>query len=215
MTSMTAFTTPYCTNLPDLPRHALWALRAIAVAALLWLQIPISYADGITVGKSEMRIAEDGYQVTADFGIGLNFVVEQALTHGIPLYFTSELSLTRPRWYWLDEEVMHSEQVGKLSYNILTRQYRITRGALFQNFDSLEDALRVFGHQVFPSIPASQVKPGNNYVAAIRMSLDISQLPKPLQVNALATKDWDMDSGWHRWTVHPSSLAVNAGSAVE
>lgn len=170
-------------------------------------------ADGITVGRAEIKAADGGFRIIADFAINLNFVAEQALTHGVPIYFSSEFRLIHPRWYWLDEEVSHGDQASKLSYNILTRQYRITRGALFQNFDSLEDALLVLGHQVFSPIPAEQVKPTGNYVAAVRMSLDVTQLPKPLQVNALATKDWDIDSGWHRWVVRPA--AANAEGAKE
>ena len=180
----------------------------LAAALLLCGEAPAAYADNIVTSHAELRLSDSGYQVIADFDIRLDFVAEQALTHGIPLYFASEFSLTRPRWYWLDDEVAHSEQSTKLSYNILTRQYRITRGGLFQNFDSLREALRVFGHQVFPPIPISQVKPGDHYVAAVRMNLDVSQLPKPLQVNALATKDWDIDSGWHRWAVRPDMAAM-------
>ena len=81
-------------------------------------------------------------------------MVEQALEQGVPLYFVSEFTLTRPRWYWLDEVVARSEQTTRLSYNALTRQYRITRGALFQNFASLDDALRIIGHQTAEPIPA-------------------------------------------------------------
>jgi Domain of unknown function (DUF4390) len=208
MTSMTASTMLYCTNQHKPPAQRPQVLRFVAVLLLLCWGVSAAYADNIVTSRAELKLSEDGYQITADFGISLNFVAEQALTHGIPLYFTSEFSLTRPRWYWLDEEVAHSEQSTKLSYNILTRQYRITRGALFQNFDSLEEALRVFGHQVFPPVPISQIKPGGNYVAAVRMSLDVTQLPKPLQVDALATKDWDIDSGWHRWSVRPDAAAI-------
>lgn len=208
MTSMTASTMLYCTNPHKPPTQRLQALRLVAVLLSLCWMVSVAYADSIATSSAEMRISEDGYQVTADFDISLGFVAEQALTHGIPLYFTSEFTLTRPRWYWLDEEVAHSEQSTKLSYNILTRQYRITRGGLFQNFDSLEEVLRVFGHHVFPPIPVSQVKPGEKYIAAVRMRLDVTQLPKPLQVNALATKDWDIDSGWHRWSVRPDMAAA-------
>jgi hypothetical protein len=206
MTSTTASTMPCCTNQHKPPRH-LRVLQWVAVV-MLCCGMSLAHAGNVVTDRAELRLTDEGYQVTADFGISLDFVAEQALTHGIPLYFTSEFSLTRPRWYWLDEEVAHSEQSTKLSYNILTRQYRITRGALFQNFDSLEEALRVFGHQVFPPIPISQVKPGGNYVASVRMSLDVTQLPKPLQVNALATKDWDIDSGWHRWNVRPDTTVM-------
>lgn len=41
------------------------------------------------------------------------------------------------------------------------------------------------------------------YQAGLRMRLDLAQLPKPLQVNALASKDWNLDSEWYRWNVTP------------
>ena len=42
---------------------------------------------------------------------------------------------------------------------------------------------------------------GKVYEAAIRMRLDVSQLPKPLQINALASRDWNLASAWFRWTL--------------
>lgn len=47
------------------------------------------------------------------------------------------------------------------------------------------------------------VKKRDVYLAGLRMRLDLAQLPKPLQVNALASKDWNLDSEWHRWNVTP------------
>ena len=47
------------------------------------------------------------------------------------------------------------------------------------------------------------VKKRDVYLAGLRMKLDLAQLPKPLQVNALASKDWNLDSEWHRWNVTP------------
>lgn len=47
------------------------------------------------------------------------------------------------------------------------------------------------------------VKKRDVYLAGLRMKLDLTQLPKPLQVNALASKDWNLDSEWHRWNVTP------------
>lgn len=47
------------------------------------------------------------------------------------------------------------------------------------------------------------VKKREVYQAGLRMRLDLSQLPKPLQVNALASKDWKLDSEWYRWNVNP------------
>ena len=199
----------YCTNLHK-------QLRAILLA-LLWLVIPAAHADGIQVHKAETHFSDNSFQISADFDVNLNFVVEQALEQGVALYFVSEFTLTHPRWYWLDETVAQNEQTIKLSYNTLTRQYRITRGALFQNFASLNDALRIIGHQSSNPIPAELLKggnsyiaekllgKGNNYVAAVRLHLDVTQLPKPLQVNALTGNDWNLDSDWYRWFIRSDS----------
>jgi hypothetical protein len=202
MTSMLGFFMHYCKNKHDLA-------RLFAMLLLLWLGISLVCAEGIKVRKTEARFIDNSYQFSADFDISLNFVVDQALTRGVPLYFISEFSLTRPRWYWLDEVVAENEQTTRLSYNKLTRQYRITRGSLFQNFSSLGDALRIISHQ--SSAPMTLPKMGD-YIVAARMRLDITQLPKPLQVNALATQDWNLDSNWYRWIVRPVGISAERES---
>jgi len=40
-------------------------------------------------------------------------LTETALTRGVPLYFISEITLIRPRWYWLDEVIAKNEQTAK------------------------------------------------------------------------------------------------------
>lgn len=204
----------YCTKL-----H-----RALGVACLLsFVLCPLSsaLAEGIALHKAEARFTDGSYQLSADFDLHFNFVVEQALTRGVSLYFISEFTLTRPRWYWLDETVAQTEQTTRLSYNALTRQYRIARGSLFQNFSTLDDALHIISHQSAAPIDASLLrqdegylamvlpKKDGDYIAATRMRLDVTQLPKPLQVNALGTEDWTLDSDWFRWIVRPAA-AISA-----
>lgn len=160
--------------------------------------------------KAEIRLTDEGYQLAANFDIRLSFLVEQALTHGITLNFVSEFTLTRSRWYWLDDVASKTEITTKLSYSALTRQYRIKRGTLFQNFANLEDALRVLGNQSSDAIPAELLNKSNGYIASLlsnksnytanaRMRLDVSQLPKPLQVNALTSDEWKLDSEGYSW----------------
>ncbi len=206
----------YCKSMHNL-------MRLLAVLLALWLGISAVCAEGITVRKTEARFSDGNYQLSADFDMSLNFVVDQALTRGVPLYFITEFTLIRPRWYWLDEVIAKNEQTAKLSYNKLTRQYRITRGSLFQNFSSLGDALRIISHQSAAPIDATLLQNNNDsiatmlsqkgdYIAATRMRLDVTQLPKPLQVNALATQDWNFDSNWYRWIVRPVVSAADRES---
>lgn len=196
-----AFSTRFCTSVPRV-------LRLLFAATLLSALVPAAVAAGLAVEKAELRRAGDSYQPVADFTVTLNPVIEQALTHGVALYFTAEFSLVRHRWYWLDEVVAQDEQTLRLSYNALTRQYRITHGSLFQNFSNLDDALHTLGHQSFVQFAALSLKPGAAYVASVRMRLDPTQLPKPLQINALVNTDWEMDSGWHRWELNPQPSPV-------
>lgn len=202
----------YCKNSCKLFRSLLAAL------ALALLCPAAAIADGITVRKAEIRMTEEGYQLAANFDIRLTLLLEQALTHGITLNFVSEFTLTRSRWYWLDEVASRTEQTTKLSYSALTRQYRIKRGTLFQNFASLEDGLRALGNQSSNAIPAhllnksdgyisSLLRNNSNYTAFARMRLDVSQLPKPLQVNALTTDEWKLDSEGYSWLLVPAEIA--------
>lgn len=196
MTDMTASFMRCCTS----------GLKALLFALLLaCVSAGQALADGISVTRAEMRAADEGYYLSVDFGIAPNFVIEQALTRGVTLYFVTEFTLNRPRWYWFDEAIVQTEQVTKLSYNPLTRQYRLSRGSLYQNFSKLEDAIRMLGHQTTAPVSASVFKKGANLVASVRLRLDVTQLPKPLQVSALTGKDWNLDSDWYRWFVNPDT----------
>jgi len=195
-----------------LQRSAGLLLRSVL---LVWLFAATAYAEGVSVNKAEARLGENGYQLSASYDINLTFAAQQALTRGIPLYFVGEFSLTRSRWYWLDEEIFQGEQTVKLSYNVLTRQYRLSRGALFQNFASFEDALNILARQSSATIPAELMKKDGNYTAAARLRLDIAQLPLPLQVNALTGKDWALNSDWYRWIIRPAEIAVRGEGKAE
>ena len=204
-----------CTRKPDWTR-AIWVL-------CLCLCASAAGAEGIAINKAEARLTEDGYQLSADFDIQLSPTVETALKHGVTLYFTSELTINRSRWYWLDTEVARDEQTAKLSYNALTQQYRITRGSLFQSFHDLKDALIVLGHQIAPPVPAALLdKNGGGYFsrllkkgsdccsASAEMKLDVTQLPKPLQVNALTNEDWNLKSEPYHWEIKPAADQAEA-----
>jgi hypothetical protein len=161
-------------------------------------------ADGIDVRHASLVLGEEGYYLEADFDIALNATLEDALNKGVSLYFLLEFELIRPRWYWLSEKVINTQQPYRLSYNTLTRQYRLAIGTLYRNFDALSEALdflsRVRRRQV---VESRMLVKGNTYVAGVRMRLDVSQLPKPFQLNAVGSRDWNIGSDWHRWKVTP------------
>ena len=180
--------------------------RRLACAVLFGLALaPWSlHAEGIQVRSAELEAHTEGYRLNADFDISLTHTLEDALNKGVALYFVTEFELARPRWYWFDQKVVDLRQQFKLSYYALTRQYRLSVGTLFQNYETLEEAVNVMS-QLHNRLVAEKdaLNKNQKYSAALRMKLDISQLPKPFQVNALASKDWTLSSDWHRWEVTP------------
>jgi hypothetical protein len=51
--------------------------------------------------------------------------LEEAVQHGVSLYFTTEIELTRPRWWWFDDKAVVRRRTLRLHYDVLTRQYSV------------------------------------------------------------------------------------------
>ena len=161
-------------------------------------------ADGISVMSAGLESSDEGYSLDAAFDISFSPTLEDALNRGVVLTFLLEFEATRPRWYGLDEKIAQVESSWKLSYNALTRQYRLSIGSLYQNFDRLDEAKRVLSRvRNLPVVEKGVFKKGATYDAAVRLRLDVTKLPKPFQINALASKDWDLSSDWHRFSFAP------------
>jgi hypothetical protein len=174
--------------------------RSLGLVFLLALAAMQCLAGAIEPVRANLSPVEDGYALSAEFTIDLGPRLEEAVSHGVPLVFNLEFTLSRDRWYWLDEHVAGLFVTYRLSYNALTRQYRLSVGGLHQNFNSLEEALRVLGHvAAMPIADKSALKAGQTYLAALRLALDKSQLPKPFQVDAIANRDWMFEARVLRW----------------
>jgi hypothetical protein len=157
-------------------------------------------AEGIEIKNAELEAVEDNLLLKADIDINLGQTLEDALNKGVPLNFVAEFELKRPRWYWLDETVSTAQQHVRLSYHALTRQYQLNFNNQQRSYLMLDDARRELGRlRDWPVAKRTQVKDKQAYVAGLRFRLDVGQLPKPLQINALASKDWNLDSNWHYW----------------
>ncbi len=178
--------------------------RLIIGAVMLFSTLPAA-AEGIHVLSAELTSFDGSYNLSATFDVDLTPTLEEALNKGLALHFVVEFELIYPRWYTLyvwNQRVAELQQRYRLTYNALTQQYRLSFGALHQNFDTVEEALallgRIRGRAVFGD---DQLAPGRVYEAQIRLRLDTAQLPKPFQINALGSRDWNLASNWYRWTV--------------
>ena len=158
-------------------------------------------ADVIGVKSAELRADEDDYVLNAEFDLALNATLEEALLRGVPLYFVLEIEIARPRWWWFDEKVLTSTTNYRIAWNALTRQYRVSSGLFAQTLYSLEEVQRFLSRVTSrPVARRDELQKGARYEAAVRLRLDVAQLPKPFQVDALASREWSLQTEWHRWS---------------
>ena len=176
------------------------ALLAAAILAAATLQP--ARADDIEVRDVALRSVEDGLALDADFAFELSPRLAEVVANGVPLYFRVDFELTRSRWYWFDETAASRGLVLRLSYHALSRQYRLSTGALQQSFPSLEEALDVVKRVRNWLVVERAVRlSDSDYEAAVRMRLDTALLPKPFQLSALTGRDLQLESPWKRFTV--------------
>ena len=201
---------PPATRPRHVPRDSAATLSRWIARSLLWLAFvvaalaPAAYADTIVVKSAELRLDEETYVLSAEFELAFNPTLEEAIQKGVPLYFVFEFELLRPRWYWVDEKVLSLTTQYRVSYNALTRQYRVAIGLLSQTFDALDDVERFLSRVTSRQVASiDQLVKGIRYEASVRLRLDVNALPKPFQVNALASRDWTLQSEWYRWSFTP------------
>ncbi len=181
-------------------RRVRWGCLGVVFAA----SIGAAHAEGISVRSATITPDGDGWQLDAQFDVQFSPRLEEAVNRGVPLYFVVEFELARPRWYWFDEKPVEVTQTYKISYTPLLRQYRLSVGNVYQNFTRFEEVTRVLSRlRGWHVADRGAIKKEGTYQAGLRMRLDTGQLPKPLQLNAIASRDWTLASDWHRWTIAP------------
>lgn len=153
----------------------------------------------------QLERSEDGVYLSGALSLQLPALVEDALYKGIAMYFITEAEVARERWYWQDQQVARAVRYLRLSYQPLTRRWRLNVSAtpfektglgvvLGQNFDDLDEALDAMQRIARWRIaePAA-VAVGTRYQVQLNLRLDLSQLPRPLQIGALGRSAWELD----------------------
>ena len=156
-------------------------------------------AEGIKIKSFELEKVDSDWVLSAAFQIELSPGLEDAVQKGVVLYFQTDFDLVRSRWYWFDEKPIFTQRQTRLSYQPLTQQYRIASEGLTFSARTMSEALQIVGSiGGWRVIDGGQIDPSKFYSAGLRMSLDLSKLPKPFQVNALNNREWSVSSDWLR-----------------
>jgi Domain of unknown function (DUF4390) len=164
---------------------------AVACTALGWL--PAAQAQGVLLARAELTRREGAVLMSYDIRLSLPKAVENALIHGVPVYFNANATLFRQRWYWRDERVARVSRTWRVAYQPLTSTWRVSLGGLSQSHASLEEALVGLSRaSQWRLAEAAQVDVDSRHYVEFSFRLDTSQLPGPMQIGLAGQGDWQL-----------------------
>lgn len=158
------------------------ALRLLVLAWALWMA-GSAWGQGVELQDLTVQREEASIRVDYQLRITLPRTVEDAALRGVPLYFTAQASLWRPRWYWRDERIARATREWRLSFQPLTSNWRVSQGGLGQSFATLEEALGTMTRSAGWRIAEGRdVEPDGRQYVEFNWRLDTAQLPRPMQI---------------------------------
>jgi Domain of unknown function (DUF4390) len=203
---MMDFFIPYCKRISSLSAvQRPWRIflnTGLGIFLVIALHVSSFSQQALQSGDFGIQPEEDGYYLQATFDFDLPLGVEEALNKGVPLFFVAEVDVFKERWYWSDKLISHNERHMRLSYQPLTRRWRIfissqpiaNNGlgvAMGQSFDTLADAMALVKRVTRWKIAQRQeINPSDKYRYNFNFRLDLSQLPRPLQMGAIGDSEW-------------------------
>ncbi|HEX4584525.1 MAG TPA: DUF4390 domain-containing protein [Burkholderiaceae bacterium] len=194
---------------PGAAERRLWLAALGAAALALLLPQRAGAQDTVSVESAELEVRDDpepGLYLSAQFAFEPSPAIEDAVRRGIPVYFAIDFELVRRRWYWFNRLVVSATLGYRLTYSPLTRQFRLSRGALAQPFDTLDEALATVRTVRDWKVAGREAAASREHLLArIRLRLDKTMLPKPFQVDSLTNPDWALASDWKPVAIGPIS----------
>jgi hypothetical protein len=152
----------------------------------------LSASSGAALATLDVRRLDDGVEIDFAVQFALSTSVEEALHKGVPLTFVAQAEVYRNRWYWRDERVAREARSWRLTWQPLTRNYRVTLGAFAQSHPTLDEALvaisRAVGWRVAPRLALDE----DRYYVDFSYRLDTSLLPRPMQFGIAGASEWQI-----------------------
>lgn len=186
-------------------RQAVLALAGILLVAAAGLPVRAA-AEAGTADSPQLALLRrsDGLYLSARLPLDISASMEDVLRKGVPLHFLWQAEVVKSRWYWTDKTVATAARTVRLAFQPLTRRWRLSYAtgtpsatglqyAVHQNFDSLADAISSAGHvSRWKLADASRWSPGGDQRVEFSFALDLTQLPRPFQLDLLNQSGWNI-----------------------
>ena len=182
------------------------AARAASLVLALSLVFVLARADTVPPDISSMQVTrtDEGVFLSANLQFELPGQVEDALRQGIPMYFIAEAQVQRERWYWSDQQLGLATRYYRITHQPLTRRWRLhisntaftssgTGLALGQTYEQLEDVMAAIQRiSRWKILEPTQLSSNSGVSVQLRFRVDLSSLPRPLQIGAVGRSGWNL-----------------------
>ena len=195
-----AFFTRYYKKISLVASVFLNLILSLLLSLFLGSSIVFAASNTILIKQAELQATDEFYLLNAEISITFDSEIEEAINKGVPLHFLIEFQVVSPRKYWFDDEIMTTTSFVSLSYHALSRQYLVNRDKHQKSFETLNEARDELSQLIdLKVLEKSLLEKDGNYKAALLMRLDQSELPKAIQVDAIATEKWNLTSQKYEW----------------
>ncbi len=177
-------------------RRAVVALGVTLAAGLLGAAARAATVDA---QAPAVEFDADGVYASCTVVFALPRALEDALHRGIPLYFLTRLSVQRGRWWWFAQTIGSAEVLTRLSYQPLLDKFHVSTAGVQHSYPTLDEALNSVQHVLHLKVAdARDLEAGQGYQLVGSFELDLSQLPRPFQLNVGTSSDWQLQADFPR-----------------
>jgi len=156
----------------------------------------------IEIELVESHLDNAVYTVDATVAFDLGADVLEALNSGVPVTLELEIDVQQPRELMWNKTVYSLYQRYMINYHALSDQYLLTNQTtqISTSFPTIHAALQALGQiRQLPLIDQQLLLPDQQYLAQMRVSIVITELPAPLKLWAVLQSDWRAKSNWYVW----------------
>ena len=182
-----------CARIPE------WARPQAVVLLLLLGGCSEAETDfGITLDRVTALRSANVIEVVVHQNIVLSGQAREALTHGVPLFIQTNLSLRNRD---SRQDIWQTIQEHEIRYLPLSKRYELVTSQPFsvRSFPRLRYALAEIAVLKF-SLPAEQFG-GDQFDLRARTFLEKRNMPPPMRLPAWLSAQWRHDSGWQTWPI--------------
>lgn len=178
--------------------YRIWSLLVLCVVVTL-AGVGTTVAQSVTeqIVSIDPVVREGQLHIDAQVQFEVSPELRTAAQKGVPIYFSADLKITTPRWWWFDSTVVDQEMSWRIVYNALTRQWRVGTGELSIPVPSFDDALYfVRNIRGWAVADINELDIDEQYRGRLRVRLDTSRLPRPFQIDAYNSSAWSLATPW-------------------